>query len=603
MPLPQPGVDDSDPARIDRRIAAERIDAVYAATAVPLLSGVAYAALVAWALWPLAPTHLVAGWTAWLIALTAWRLADIKARARDPQRDTDAMRWARRYVALMVLYAAAYCAAPIIFLAHVGPGLHLLLICGAVGAAAVGVFTTYFHAGIGIAFLAVVLMPLGIDQVIHHGAEGQYLAMGVGIYAAVLVVEVLRGAHRFGQTVRLRHENAAIAEERRVALVLAEHAAAAKSRFLTAVSHELRTPLNGIVGMAELLRGAAEQPQQRQRLDVVLRSAQHLQSVIGDLLDLSRIEFGHLSLDDQSYDPRRAVTDVTDLLGPVAQQRGLGFRVEQDVALPPRVRGDAARLRQVLHNLVGNALKYTRRGEVCIQAGWSGGLLRVRVRDTGPGIPPEQIDRIFDAFARAPVVSAPDAAGTGLGLTLSRQMARAMGGDVVCESTLGMGSTFMVTVAAPPDDASTVPDSDAGAAEPRFQGRALVVEDNAVNALVAVAVLEHLGLQAEVAESGEAALPRLQAQSWSVVLMDIQMPDLDGLATTRRWRLQEAARGGARVPIVALTANAAPGERERCLAAGMDDFLTKPFSQRELAAALARHLPPRLDGMPAAGPG
>ena len=579
---------------IPTQIAADQLHSVAEATSQPILAGLLFALLLGVMMWPLAPQGLVAGWVAFKLLAGLLRLGWVAAYRRDPLRAQRAPHWARRYVAIMLPDTLSWSAAPILFMPFCTYAGALLLMAGAVGVTAVGVFTVYFHARIGLAYLLGMLVPLGLDQWLHHGPVGRITALALGIYVAVMALEVRRGERRVIETLRLRYENASIAEERRRALVMAEHSSATKTRFLAAVSHELRTPLNGILGMTELMSGGTSDPVMLQRLGVVQQSARHLQTVIGDLLDLSRIEFGRLELDEQVYAPAEMLHAVTDLLAAVADERKLGFRIEMQPTLPPWVRGSPSRVKQVLHNLLGNALKFTHRGEVRMRAGWVDGLLSIEVADTGPGIAPEHIERMFDAFAQGAGAGDQRRAGTGLGLTISRQMARAMGGDVVCTSTVGLGASFHFTARAPLIEPAAAPRLDSAGAisvRPRLVGHLLVVDDNPVNALVATSVLELFGLTSDVAEDGEQALALLGQRSYAAVLMDCLMPRLDGLETTRRWRAVEQAGGRARLPIIALTANAAPGERERCLQAGMDDFITKPYEQKQLAAVLQRHLP------------
>ncbi|HEX4511393.1 MAG TPA: ATP-binding protein, partial [Burkholderiaceae bacterium] len=420
---------------------------------------------------------------------------------------------------------------------------------------------------------------------------------------AVLFLESQYSHRRFSAAVRLRLENAAIAEERRRALVYAEHSNAAKTRFLASVSHELRTPLNGIIGMTQLLAMEPLSALQRQRLTVLRHSAEHLVSVIGDLLDLSRIEFDRIELNPQPALIVQTTRDVTDLLQPVAEERGLGFEVAFDLGLPSAAMLDASRVKQVLHNLIGNALKFTPAGAVRVLVALSGSQLRFQVVDTGEGIPQDAQERIFDAFEQGPSTIAPARSGAGLGLTISRRLARAMGGDVQCHSTPGTGTTFDFTIAfrptpRAPEPRTTAAEELAAALAPvegaiGRSGRVLVVEDNDVNALVVRGMLEQMGVTTELAVNGQKALASMAQKAYALVLMDCQMPVLDGWEATRIWRAREARRHDApRLPIVALTASAVAGERERCLEAGMDDYLSKPFTREALGKVVDHYLPP-----------
>jgi CheY-like chemotaxis protein/anti-sigma regulatory factor (Ser/Thr protein kinase) len=319
------------------------------------------------------------------------------------------------------------------------------------------------------------------------------------------------------------------------------------------------------------------------------RSARHLQTVIADLLDLSRIELDRLEVSRELFAVADTVREVTDLLGPVAAEKGLGFHVQLQPPLPQQVIGDPARIKQVLHNLVGNAIKFTRRGWVALVVEGTPNGLQFTVTDTGDGVPAAEADRVYDAFAQAG--SAPTRrAGTGLGLTISRHLARAMDGDVVLERGSGPGSVFCFTVRAPhaPDDG---PSPSAWHPLPfRYQGRVLVVDDSPVNALVAQAMLERFGLTTVLAEDGAQALQALLAQPFDLVLMDCQMPVMDGLKATARRREHERAHQLPRTPIVAVTADAVAGDRERCLVCGMDEYLAKPFDHNDLGRILGRYL-------------
>jgi CheY-like chemotaxis protein len=280
-----------------------------------------------------------------------------------------------------------------------------------------------------------------------------------------------------------------------------------------------------------------------------------------------------------------------DLLAPGATQKGLRFEVRDEPDLPEWIEADAARVKQVLHNLLGNAIKFTAEGEVALGVSRRGLALEFSVRDSGPGVPADQVDRIFQAFEQVATQGSPDYhAGTGLGLTISRELARAMGGDVVCQSPPGAGAEFRFTLPCRPCAApSTAPPL--AAAEPvRLSGRVLLAEDSPVNAMIARAMLERMGLVVDSVEDGKAALDSMGRGGYVAVLMDCQMPVLDGWQATRRWRVFEADHKLPRLPIVALTANAVVGDRERCLESGMDDYLPKPFEMRELTALMQRHV-------------
>jgi len=576
---------------IGAQISFDRVQTLYDLTPPPVIAGAGFALLVAAMMWPVAPPALTLGWLALKLLLALLRVTDARSFQRAPDRRATLSRWLWRYIVLMGMDAASWGAMTVVFLPHAQGIASTVLLAGAVGVASVGVFTTFSHWSTSLLYLLSVLSPIVVDQVMIGTRDSMLTALALLIYFGVLAFEGWRSEARLVELLRLRYQNAWIAEQRQQALVLAEHSSAAKSRFLATVSHEMRTPLNGILGMTQLLRLQVTDAEQRHRLEVMRRSARHLQTVIADLLDLSRIEFGRLEIEQEPFVVVETVREVTDLLSAIASEKGLRFHLQWG-PLPQRVRGDAARVKQVLHNLIGNAIKFTRSGDVTLEVSAGEDVLCFTVRDSGHGIAAEQAERIFDAFAQAG--EAPSRrAGTGLGLTISRQLARAMGGDVRYEPAEGGGSVFRFMVAVtplPPEPQDA--DESWGAHDFHLRGRVLVVDDSPVNALVARGMLERFGLRVDVAEDGEEALQRMRQVTYDAVLMDCQMPGLDGFETTQRWRRDEPvlAHGG-HLPIIALTANAVPGDREHCLAAGMDDYLAKPFDLNDLGAVLQRHLP------------
>jgi signal transduction histidine kinase/CheY-like chemotaxis protein len=477
----------------------------------------------------------------------------------------------------------------VVFMPEGAPGIHTVILASLVGIAGVGVFSYISLARGCVLFVVSVLLPCGVFQALRGTADGWFATLGLLIYLILMCLEAKRGEARVIEMLRLRFENAGIADEHHRAMLLAEHSSAAKSRFLATVSHEMRTPLNGIMGMTQLLQRGGASAEQLAQLDVIGSSSRHLQAVIGDLLDLSRIELGKLVLEERPFELEGTVRDVTDLLHAVAQDKGLHFDVEFAPGLPAWVGGDASRIKQVLHNLIGNAIKFTARGGVSLRVEPCDSGLCFSVNDSGEGIAPQALERIFDAFEQGPAATVHARAGTGLGLTISRQIARAMGGDVICRSSEGRGATFVFTL---PLEPATPPPLRSGetapASTPRLDGHVLVVDDNPVNAVVASAMLECMGLRVDVADDGAQALSLMAIGRYDLVLMDCQLPVMDGWEATQRWRSNEAP--GQHLPIVALTALAVMGDRERCLQAGMDDYLAKPYEMDELVAVVRRQL-------------
>ena len=601
--MPQVPDTRANPASIDREIEFDRVGTLYSIALPSLLGGVAYSVLIGLMLWQLAPRALLGGWIAFKVLLLVTRLVDSRLfkRARHP-----ALRmahWKNRFFVATILDSFTWGLLAVLFMPTADPVINGVMVAGLVAVASASVLALSAHRVASGAALVLVLGPLIEQQALSGALIERITAATLFVYGTVLFLESQYSHRRFAESMRLRFENAAIADERHRALVYAEHSNAAKTRFLASVSHELRTPLNGIIGMTQLVAIEPLSALQQQRMDVLRHSAEHLVAVIGDLLDLSRIEFDRIELNPQPTLIAQTVRDVTDLLQPVAQERGLGFDVVFDLGLPAAALMDASRVKQVLHNLIGNALKFTASGEIGLGVSMSDGSLRFRVTDTGEGIPPDAIERIFDAFEQAPSNTAPARSGAGLGLTISRRLARAMGGDVTCRSVPGLGTTFEFTIAFKPTPRTPTPrpslseelaaaDRPRGGADMR-PGRVLVVEDNEVNALVVRGMLEQMGVNAELAVDGQKALVSMGQTAFDLVLMDCQMPVLDGWEATRLWRAREIRmRQYMRTPIIALTASAAAGERERCLEAGMDDYLSKPFSRAALGELVDRYLPP-----------
>lgn len=370
----------------------------------------------------------------------------------------------------------------------------------------------------------------------------------------------------------------------------AEAASYAKSRFLANTSHELRTPMNGVLGMLDQLLETALDEEQKHMAEAARASARGLLALLNDLLDSSKLEAGKLTLEAVSFDLRGSVGEVVDLFTPQLAAQPLELRSVVVDECPVHVTGDPTRLRQILVNLVGNAVKFTKAGWVEVRVEPAGAdRVGFSVRDTGVGIAPDALTSLFDRFTQADVSTTRRFGGTGLGLSITRQLVELMGGDLRVESEVGVGSrfSFELPLAGAREPASPS-DSEPSPEPVELEGplRVLVAEDVPVNQWVTRRLLERLGHTVVVVEDGAAAVEAVANHPFDVVLMDVHMPRMDGVEATRAIRTMTSVAAG--IPIVALTANAMVGDRERYLEAGMDDYVTKPVEKARLLAAIGR---------------
>jgi len=581
--------------------------------------GVIAAAIVCWLLRADYPTTALAAWFGGVstLSLGRWWLQR-RFLARLPHLNIH--RWVPLLLAGIAIHGLVW-SVPGAWLVPVSPSRQVLLALFLVGisAAAITSLATlrYAYASLLLPFM----LPIAIRYLF---VGGDYTAAGIGV--CLYVAAMLNVGRRHGNSVeailrlQLDLEQQIAQRERteaelRVAKSDAEAASRAKSQFLANMSHELRTPLNGILGMAELLIRVAPSAQQAKYAETVRSASHRLRHIVADILDVSRIEAGTMRFDAVPFAPRQLIAEVIDLHSEQSAAKQLGLTAGIENGVPEQVRGDPDRVRQILTNLIDNAIKFTERGSIsvtlslCPPPQYEGSaaaepmqaVLRWAVSDTGIGIGENARQRLFLPFSQADNSSTRRFGGAGLGLAICHQLAVAMGGRVDVRSEPGAGSTFWLDLPCevlshlpPPPLAGEGWEGGSPSHAPAaiaLHGHVLIAEDNPINAELTAEILQACGCTTATAADGAAALAMLETGSFDLVLMDWHMPQMDGLTATRKLRAAELARTpGKRVPIIGITASVMPGDREACIDAGMDDFLAKPFTFDELIEVLRRWL-------------